>query len=111
MKNMVLILTITLSSILAFAQDSNLRNDSNMQAGTFVPGTNFSDQVRVCKSCQNRNNLKLSDQTDIARPGSNSGSGSGSGATQDGGVNNQLDPLSNKFQGIGHGCNFYVFYS
>jgi hypothetical protein len=65
-----LILVFTFLSVFAFAsEDPNLAKDATKNEGcTFALGTNPEECVRVCKACQNRNNLKLSDKKDAATP-------------------------------------------
>lgn len=69
----------------ATGEDPNLAKSSNSQAGTMVTGADLNAQVAVCKKCQNRNNLKLSDQKDnSAVPAVKSESSSGNSSTEDG---------------------------
>ena len=53
----------------AAGNDPNAEISSLSEAGTFVEGTNLKEQKPVCKACQNRNDVLLSDKKDNFQPG------------------------------------------
>ncbi len=72
--------TTTLAERTAAAgNDPNAEISSLSEAGTFMDGTDFKNQKKVCKSCQNLNGTLLSDTKGNA--GKISGSTSGASGT------------------------------
>lgn len=72
----------------AVGEDPNIKIESGNNQATFVTGADNSNTVSYCKNCQHRNNLKLSDSKDIAKPGKTQDS-KGSSSTSSGVSGNQ----------------------
>lgn len=85
--NMILSVVVLGFSFTALAvapgTDPNDTKNDQVEAGTLMPGTDFSKQAKVCKTCENSNRLLTDGKGKFSIPGiNNTGSSSTSGEGQ-----------------------------